>query len=70
MNNIIQYRATTCSPQFMVVYQGWQYVDGGSTLKYNIKGNFCLQCSMGAKWGWCYIRVWPYFAMDLFRQAV
>jgi len=51
MNNIVQYRAATCSPQFMVIYQGWQYVDSGSTLKYHIKGNFCLQTSIGAKWG-------------------
>jgi len=49
MNNIVQYRATTCSVQFVVVYRGWQYVGGGSTLKYHIIGNFCLQSSMGAK---------------------
>jgi len=41
--------ATTCSPQFVVIYGGWQYVDGGSTLKYHIIGNFCLHSSMGAK---------------------
>ena len=70
MNNIVQYRATTCSPQFVVGYWGWQYVDNGSTLKYYIIGNFCLQSSMGAKWEWCCIRVWLYFATDLFRQAV
>ena len=58
MNNVVQYRATTCSPQFVVVYWGWQYIDGGSTLKYHTIGNFCLQTSMGAKWGWCCIRVW------------
>jgi len=52
MNNIVQYRATTCSPQFVVAYRGWQYVDSGSTLKHHIKENFCLQSSMGAKWGY------------------
>ena len=36
MNNIVQYRATTCAPQFVVTYRGWQYVDGGSTLKYHM----------------------------------
>ena len=70
MNNIVQYRTTTCSPQFFVLFQGWQYVDCGSTLKYHIIGNFCLQTAMGAKWGWCCIRVWLYFAKDFFRQAV
>ncbi len=50
MNNIVQYyRATICSPQFVVVYRGWQYVGGGNTLKYHIIGNVCLQTSMGAK---------------------
>jgi len=27
MNSIAQYRATTCSPQFVVVCQGWQYIE-------------------------------------------
>ena len=49
MNNIVQYRATTCSPQFVVVCGGWQYVGGSNTLKYHIIGNVCLQTSMGAK---------------------
>jgi len=67
MNNIVQYRATTFSSQFVVVYQGWQCVDGGNTLKYYIIGNFCLQTSIGAKWGWCCIRVWLHFAKSWFR---
>jgi len=50
MNNIVQYRTTTCSPQ-LVVYRGWQYVDSGSTLKCHIIGNFCFQSSMGANEG-------------------
>jgi len=70
MNNILHYRATTCLLQFVVVYGGWQYVDGGSTLKCHIIGNFCLQTFIGAKWGWCCIRVWLSFAKDLFRQAL
>jgi len=49
MNNIVRYRATASSLQFVVVYGGWQYVDGGSTLKYYIIGNFCLQTFIGAK---------------------
>ena len=40
-SNIVQYRTTTCSSRFVVVYWGWQLVDSGSTLKYHIKGNFC-----------------------------
>ena len=58
---VVQYRVTTCSPHFVVVYRGWQYVDSGCTVKHHIIGNFCLQTSMGAKWGWCCIRVWLYF---------
>jgi len=70
LNNIVQYKATTCSPQFVVVYQGWQYVDSGSTLKYHIIGNFCLHSSMGAKWGlWC-IRVWLYFTCCLCKRKL
>ena len=69
MSNIVQYRATTCSLQFVVVYRGCQYVDSGSTVKYHIIGNICLPTSMGAKRGWCCVRVWLYFAKELFQQA-
>ena len=70
MNNIVQYRATTCSLQFVVQYWGWQYVDSGSTFKYHIIGNFCLHSSMGAKWGlWC-TRVWLYFTCCLFKRKL
>ena len=51
LNNIVQCRATTCSPQFVVEYQGWPYVDSDSALKYHIIGNFCLHSSMGVSEG-------------------
>jgi len=56
MNNSVQYRSTTCSPKFVVVYRGWQHVNDVSTLKCHIIGNFCLQTSVGAKWGWCCVQ--------------
>jgi len=70
MNNIVQYKATTCSFEFVVVCQGWQHVDSGCTLKYHITGNFNLQSSVGAKWGfWC-IRVWLYFTCCLCKRKL
>ena len=70
LNNIVQNRATTCSPRFVVVYRGWPYVDSSSALKYHIIGNFCLHSSMGAKWGlWC-IRVWLYFTCCLYKRKL
>jgi hypothetical protein len=71
MYNNVQYRATTCSPQFVVGYWGWQYVDSGSTLKQHIIGNFSLYSTMGVnKWGlWC-IRVWLYFTCCLCKTKL
>jgi len=52
MSNIVHYRAPNCGGiSRMAVCQC------GSTLKYHIIGNFFLQTSMGAEWGWCCIRV-------------
>jgi len=31
--NVENKRRVGCSPQFVAVYRGWQYVDGGSTFK-------------------------------------
>jgi len=48
------------------IYPVFQYVNSSSTLKYHIIGNLVLQTSMGAKGGWCAIRVRHYFGKDLF----